>query len=91
MENNNISEDLNQQPIGSLFDTIDYYNLEDLDKFISDMNHDQALYCVIQAVKAAYKRNSFTISESEVVSKSLRKLSTPNTKPLENAPVEENN
>jgi hypothetical protein len=66
------------QPLGILFDTINYYKVEDLDKFINELNHDQALYCVVQACQAAFKRNAYTITESELLSKAIRKMSTPN-------------
>ena len=71
------NEDLGQ-PLGILFDSINYYKVEDLDTFISELNHDQALYCIVQACQAAFKRNAYTITESELLSKALRKMSTPN-------------
>jgi hypothetical protein len=77
-----MSEDIQneelKQPLGILFDTINYYKIEDLDKFIFELNHDQALYCIIQACQVAFKRNAYTITESELLSKALRKMSTPN-------------
>lgn len=73
MENNE-----QKDPVGSLFDTINYYSVEDLEKFISNINKDQALYCLIQAVQSAYRRQTYTLAESEVVSKCLRLLSIPN-------------
>lgn len=66
------------RPLGVLFDAINYYKIEDLDKFLNNLNHDQALYCLIQACQSAYKRNAFSILESELLSKALRKISTPN-------------
>ena len=86
MENTDIN---NKQPIGSLFNSINYYSIEDLETFISSINHEQALYCLVQAVQAAYQRNTFTIAEAEVVSKSIRKISKPNIS--KNATTEENN
>lgn len=84
----NIQENLSE-PMGYLFDSIAYYNIEDLEKFVTNMNPDQALYCVIQAAKSAYNKNIFELEESEVLSKAIRKLSIPNV--VEDAPVEENN
>ena len=66
----------NKLPIGVLFDEINYYSIEDLNTFIESMNRDQAIYCIVQAVQSAYKRNAFTLSESEAISKAIRKLST---------------
>ena len=64
----------NLSPLGSLFDVINYNSYEDLNKFISNMTEEQALYCLIEAVKCSYRRGVFKIEESEVVSKSLRLL-----------------
>ena len=65
------------KPIGSLFDTINYNNVADLDRFAQNLTSDQSLYCVIQAARAAHKRGTFTMEESEIVSKSIRVLTTP--------------
>lgn len=70
----------NRLPLGTLFDEITYYSMEDLDVFMNNMNRDQAIYCIIQAVQSAYKRNAFTLSESEAISKAIRKLSTQEKK-----------
>jgi len=84
MEQNN-SEELkkeiiekfeNLSPIGNLFDVINYSSYENLDKFIVNMNEEQALYCIIEAVKCSYRRGVFTLEESEAISKSLRIISS---------------
>jgi hypothetical protein len=84
MEQNN-SEELkkeiiekfeNLSPIGNLFDVINYSSYENLDKFIVNMNEEQALYCIIEAVKCSYRRGVFTLEESESISKSLRIISS---------------
>jgi hypothetical protein len=62
----------NKEPIGILFDSMNYYSNEDLNTFISSINQEQALFCIIEACKAAYDRKSFSLLESEVLSKSLR-------------------
>lgn len=80
MEQNN-SDELKQQilekfdnlsPIGNLFDVINYSSYDDLNNFISNMTEEQALYCLIEAVKCSYRRGVFKIEESEAISKSLR-------------------
>ena len=65
------------KPIGSLFDTINYNNVADLDRFAQNLTSDQALYCVIQSARAAHKRGTFSMEESEIVSKAIRVLTTP--------------
>jgi phosphoribosyl-dephospho-CoA transferase len=84
MEQNN-SEELKKEiiekfeninPIGNLFDVINYSSYENLDKFIVNMSEEQALYCIIEAVKCSYRRGVFNIEESEAISKSLRIISS---------------
>jgi len=76
MDNNQEIPQDNKEPIGNIFDTINYYSLEHLEQFIGNMTYEQALYCLVDAVQAAYRRNTYTMSEIEVVSKSIRKLSS---------------
>ena len=64
----------NREPIGLLFDSINYYSVDELDMFISNLTHEQSMYCIIQACQAAFRRNIFTMVESEVLSKALRKI-----------------
>jgi hypothetical protein len=59
-------------PKGSLFESITYYNEEQLNQFLFNMNQEQAIYCLVEAVKIAYRRGSYSLEESEAVSKSLR-------------------
>ena len=61
-------------PKGSLFESITYYNEEHLDQFLHNMNQQQAIYCLTEAVKAAYRRGSFRIEEAEAISKAIRIL-----------------
>ena len=90
MENLSQDNENNKLPIGQLFDSINYYNIEDLDKFISNLNNEQSLYCLIQSVQYAHSKNLFSLEESEVISKSIRTLSLPIIEPQSNN-LEENN
>ena len=74
------------QPIGQLFNVINYNNVEDLDNFIQNMTPDQGLYILVQAARAAHGRNAFGMEESETISKAIRVITNPNT-PQENQPV----
>lgn len=76
IENENNVEDESKY-IGSLFNSINYSKEDDLNKFIENLNPDQSLYCLIQAVGYAYSKGIFNIHESEVVSKSIRLITTP--------------
>lgn len=76
-------------PIGTLFNVINYNNVADLDKFVTDLTPDQALYCVVQAARAAHQRNAYGIEESEVISKAIRVLTTPPEQKEQSAPEPE--
>ena len=67
----------NKEVLGTLFDSINYYTISDLEKFINEMTNDHALYSLIQAVNAAHKRGVYSLEEVEVVSKSIRLLTSP--------------
>jgi len=62
------------EPVGTLYNSINYTTLEDLDIFIDNLNENQALFCLIEASKMAHNRNIFTIEEAELLSKSIRIL-----------------
>jgi hypothetical protein len=76
----------NNENLNTLFDTINYQNANELNRFIDEMNIDQALFCLVRATRYAHNKGLFDIEESEVISKSIRLLTTP--QPL---PKEENN
>ena len=57
-----------------LFDDVAVYQVEDVDTLIDNMTEEQAKYMTIRALQMAYKRGVFTLTESEIVSKSLRLL-----------------
>jgi len=58
--------------VNSLFDSIHYNDSEQIEDFINNMNEEQAIYCLVEATKAAYRRGSFKLEESEALSKALR-------------------
>ena len=60
---------------GNLFGVIDLLNEEHLDALLSSMNKDHALFYLIEAIKSAHKRGTFTIGETEVISKAIRTMS----------------
>jgi hypothetical protein len=70
---NELQKKLNElQFKGVIFDSINYSSNEQLDTFLNNLTKEQATYCIIEACKSAYKRGSFRIDESEVLSKALR-------------------
>ena len=77
MENADFEEKITKKDskiVGSLFDSIDYTSKEQINTFINNMNEEQAMYCIEQAIQACHNRGAFTLLESEVISKSLRKF-----------------
>jgi len=71
------------QPIGQLFNTINYNNMDDLNSFISNMTPDQGLYILIQATRAAQTRGTYGMEETETLSKAIRTLTNPSSQPQE--------
>ena len=65
----------NLSPAGSLFGTIHYNTNEDLNSFITNLNKEQAIYCLIESIKYAFLKGAFTMEESECLSKSIRLIS----------------
>ena len=61
----------------SLFGTIKYNVPNDLNKFIDEMNPEQAIFCLVHQSRHAHKMGIFTMEESEVISKAVRILTTP--------------
>lgn len=61
-------------PKGSLFEAINYFNDEQLDEFYKNMNREQAIYCLIEATKSAYRRGAYKLEECETISKAFRVL-----------------
>ena len=70
---NELQKKLNElQFKGVIFDSINYSSNEQLDTILNNLTKEQATYCIIEACKSAYKRGSFRLDESEVLSKALR-------------------
>lgn len=72
-EENNNSD--NVKTFGTLFDDINYENPEVVDKLIDNMSENEIKYLTIMALKSAFNRNSYSLLESEIVSKIIRNLS----------------
>lgn len=66
---------MEKEPIGLLFENIPYYSQEHLDTVINDITKEQSLFFISQAINYAYSQGVFNLLESELVSKSIRKLS----------------
>ena len=81
---------MEKENINTLFNTINYREPHELNKFIDEMNLDQALFCLVHATRYAHNEGLYNIEESEVVSKAIRILTTPQPLPKDETNNEEN-
>ncbi len=63
-----------KQPIAFLFEEIAIYKPEDIDSLIDNLTQEQAKFMLIKSVQMAYKHGLYSLTESELLSKSLRML-----------------
>jgi hypothetical protein len=59
---------------GNLFNIIPIHNQEHLDTILNTIDKEQAIFYLVQAVKYAYQQGSYSIGETEVISKCIRML-----------------
>jgi hypothetical protein len=65
----------NEELFGQLFKVIPLYSEEHLEMIIQSMDAKEALYLAVQALTYSHKQGTFTLGESEIVSKVVRILS----------------
>jgi predicted ATP-dependent serine protease len=63
-----------KQPIAFLFEEVAVYKPEDIDNLIDNLTEEQAKFMLIKSVQMAYKHGIYSLTESEILSKSLRIL-----------------
>jgi len=63
-----------KQPIAYLFEEVAIYKPEDIENLIDNLTEEQAKFMLIRAVQMGYKNGLYSLTESEIVSKSLRML-----------------
>jgi hypothetical protein len=63
-----------KQPIAYLFEEVAIYKPEDIENLIDNLTEEQAKFMLIRAVQMGYKNGLYSLTESEIVSKSLRVL-----------------
>lgn len=61
-------------PIAFLFEDVAINSPQHVDNLIDNMTEEQAKFMLIKAVQMAYKNGIYTLTESEIISKSLRVL-----------------
>ena len=62
------------QPITYLFEEVAIYKPEDIENLIDGLTEEQAKYMLVQAVQMGYRNGLYSLTESELISKSLRML-----------------
>jgi len=62
------------QPVAYLFEDVEIYNPEDIEKLIDGLTEEQAKFMLVRAVQMAYRSGLYSLTESELISKSLRML-----------------
>jgi hypothetical protein len=67
-------EENNQKPIGELFGNISYHSPEQLNLLIDNLDEEQAVIMIKFACEKALYSGIFTLSETEILLKSLRKF-----------------
>lgn len=53
---------------------IEFQNEEEFESFVSEINQENALKIIEKAIEYAYLNNMFTVQETYVIYKSLKKL-----------------
>lgn len=61
-----------EKPIGSLFNTLNYYSVSDLNKFIDNLTQEQSLFCLMWCCEYAQGMGVLSLEEAEIISKSIR-------------------
>ena len=68
-------ENTENKEFGKLFNSVPIVNEEHLNLILNNMSEKDALFLLVQAVKHAYHMNTYSLGESEVISKSIRVIS----------------
>jgi hypothetical protein len=66
----------NNQLYGNLFNSIPIQSEEHLEILLNTMDEKNAIFILVQAVNYAHQNGLYTLGESEVLSKSIRYLSS---------------
>lgn len=66
----------NKTPQGMLFGSIAYYDEKQLNELIENMEFEQSYFYITQALQYSFSSGLYSLPESEILSKSLRILSS---------------
>lgn len=65
----------NKKTLGTIFDTITYDSLTQLDNLIDTMDDAQIKFLTTKALESSFNRGIFSLIECEIISKIIRKTS----------------
>jgi hypothetical protein len=66
----------NNEILGEIFNSITYTSSEDLNNLLDNMTEDQLKFFTNLALTSAFQRGTYTLFESEIVSRIVRKFYT---------------
>jgi hypothetical protein len=75
-------------PANVLLGSVSYQNLEDYEKFLENMDVNQALFVLISGCTFAQTKGAYNLSEAELVARAVKTIKNQ-SKPAEEAPAEE--
>jgi hypothetical protein len=61
-----------KQPLGFLFETMAYYSEESAEQIVDNLDLNNSIFILSQAIQMAHSKNVFSLTESEIISKCLR-------------------
>jgi 20S proteasome alpha/beta subunit len=71
-------ENSENKEFGKLFNSVSLISEEHLELIVTTMSQKEAIYLLVQAVKHAHHLGTYSIGETEVISKSIRVISKIN-------------
>jgi 20S proteasome alpha/beta subunit len=71
-------ENSENKEFGKLFNSVSLISEEHLELILTTMSQKEAIYLLVQAVKHAHHLGTYSIGETEVISKSIRVISKIN-------------
>jgi hypothetical protein len=63
-----------KQPIGFLFESVPYYSEESIELMVEKLTMKEIVFFLTRSLNYAHSKNIFSLTESEIISKSLRIL-----------------
>jgi 20S proteasome alpha/beta subunit len=78
-------ENSENKEFGKLFNSVSLISEEHLELILTTMSQKEAIYLLVQAVKHAHHLGTYSIGETEVISKAIRVISKSTEEPTENS------